>query len=333
MPVNKKALTRYLTYDRCLNNKGASFTWKQLLKYVNDVLVEEGFDPIGKTQFYNDIKYMKSSNLKAPIVTKEVNGNNYYKYSDAGYSIMQRTLDDTETVQLKIAIEVLSKFQGVPQFDFINELIPALESKLGLVKLDKPVMSFENNLDYEGVKFLGPLFNAIVNNRTLSIKYQPFKKPQADMVLFHPYYLKQFNARWFVFGLNEANQNSYWNLALDRIKGVTESDQQYLKSVIDWEEYFFDFIGVSKMASNEPVNVVLLFTEDQAPYVLTKPIHPTQRVKNLDTGLEVTIQVIPNYELEKLVLSFGDSVKVLEPESLVKLLKERLEKAIGHYLD
>jgi hypothetical protein len=51
--------------------------------------------------------------------------------------------------------------------------------------------------------------------------------------------------------------------------------------------------------------VKLWFSPSQAPYVITKPIHPTQKCKNTENGLEVTISDVTKNELEKLILSFS----------------------------
>ena len=40
----------------------------------------------------------------------------------------------------------------------------------------------------------------------------------------------------------------------------------------------------------------------------------------------VTIKVIPNYELESLLLSYGENLQVLEPVSFVEKMKSRIEK-------
>jgi hypothetical protein len=47
--TNKKALTRYLAYDRCLRNTGAKYTWQRLKDEANKALLEEGLEGIGKT--------------------------------------------------------------------------------------------------------------------------------------------------------------------------------------------------------------------------------------------------------------------------------------------
>ena len=67
-------------------------------------------------------------------------------------------------------------------------------------------------------------------------------------------------------------------------------DEEYIESIADWEDYFFDVIGVTLPEAGKLVAVELLFDENQAPYVNTKPIHPSQKVKLLDNGkLEVRI--------------------------------------------
>ena len=58
-----------------------------------------------------------------------------------------------------------------------------------------------------------------------------------------------------------------------------------------------------------------------------KPIHETQKHKWLnEETLEIKIKVMPNYELERLILSYGDSVKVMEPKDLRQRIKNVLLK-------
>jgi predicted DNA-binding transcriptional regulator YafY len=331
MSINKKALTRYLAYDKCLRNTGAKYTWQRLIDEANKALKEEGLEGIGKTQFYADMQYMEFSEWKAPIEKFKDGRTVYFKYSNPSYSINNQPLNETEAKQLKSALQVLSRFKGIPQFEFINEIIPAIESKLGLVSIEREVMSFESNLDYEGAKFITPLFNAIVNKRSLTIEYQDFKSPLPYSILFHPYYLKQFNNRWFVFGYNEFTKTGYWNMALDRIKTIEETMTKYIETDIDWESYFYDIIGVTKKVNDELQTIKLWFSPNQAPYIITKPIHPSQKIKNSEDGLEVTISVVPNYELEKLILSFGESVKVISPNSFREIILDRIKNSVKNY--
>ncbi len=85
----------------------------------------------------------------------------------------------------------------------------------------------------------------------------------------------------------------------------------------DFSEYFEDVIGVNRGKYKEPELIKLWFSPEKAPYILTKPLHGSQKKKSLDENeLIVTIEVIPNYELKSLLLSFGKEVKVLLPKEL-----------------
>ena len=67
--------------------------------------------------------------------------------------------------------------------------------------------------------------------------------------------------------------------------------------------------------------------------LLSKPIHKSQVVteEQDDGSAIISIKVIPNYELIQLLLSFGERVKVLSPESLRGEILGRIKKNIDNY--
>ena len=336
MSANRYALKRYLILDKCLR-RNKKWNWKELLDKVNEELGEETNPKtgiplqIGKTQLFQDLKNLETDVYKAPIERDKIGRTTYYYYDDKSYSIQNAPLNEDELNQLKAAIQVLSRIRGAAQFEFLNEIIPALETKLGLKTIKKEVMSFENNLDYTGDTHIIPFFEAIVNKQVLSISYQDFKSSEPYMVTFHPYYIKQYNNRWFVFGYNELMKMENWNLALDRIQNIESINDEYVETLIDWATYFDDIIGVSKIAGNELQEIKLWFSPAQAPYIKSKPLHQTQKSINTEKGLEVRIQVVPNYELEQLILSFGESVKVIYPTAFRDKIAERIQVASDGY--
>jgi predicted DNA-binding transcriptional regulator YafY len=334
MSVNKNALIRYQVLDRCFRNTGRMYFWEDLLEECNKALVD--FDPnsegIQRRQLFDDIRFMESEQgWSIPLGRIRHGRKVYYRYEDLSFSISNQPLNDSEAEQIKSALQIFSRFSGTPQFEWVNEMIPMLESKFGLIERKSEIISFESNIDLRGLHFLTPLFTAIINERVLLVKYKDFKSSEPYEITFHPYYLKQYNNRWFVFGLNADKHISDWNLALDRIESLLETNLTYKPSNIDWEEYFYDLVGVTRPKGIELQEIVLKFSPKVAPYVITKPIHPSQKHKNESTGLEVRIKAIPNNELENLVLSFGEQVKVILPSNFQKQIKERIKNAIGQY--
>jgi predicted DNA-binding transcriptional regulator YafY len=331
----KNQLIRYNKLDRCFQNYGKEYTIDELLAAVNDAIIE--YDPSSEgiqiRTLRKDIRFMKSeSGYNAPIeAIKASNGNFYYRYTDKSFSINNSPLNDTEAEQLKNAISILNRFEGSPEFEWVNQLAPLLNDKFGLKNQDKKVMSLESNIDYKGYYYITPLFNAIINKTVLKINYEPFGKESYD-IIFHPYFLKQYNNRWFVFGYNEFNKNPKWNLALDRIKVIENTKEKYRNDDTDWQDFFDEIIGVSKEPDREPEEIKLVFSKEQVPYIQTKPLHWSQKSKVLEDGkLEVRINVIINYELETRILSFGEKVKVMGPENLVTSILERIKQQIKNY--
>jgi len=310
------------------------YFWEDLLEECNKALIN--FDPksegIQRRQLFEDIRFMQSEQgWSVPLEKKRYGRRVYYRYSDLSFSINNQPLNDSEAEQIKAALQILSRFSGTPQFEWVNEMIPMLESRFGLSKRENEVIAYDSNIDLKGLHFLTPIFNAIINERVLSISYKDFKSSEPYTIIFHPYYLKQYNNRWFSFGLNAANNNPYWNLALDRIEDISETNLDYKKSQIDWEDYFYDIVGVTRPEGVEVKEIVLKFSPAIAPYIITKPIHPSQKQKNEPSGLEIRIDVIPNYELENLILSFGEDVQVISPQDFKERIAYRVSQMNNLY--
>lgn len=329
MLTNKHQLIRYNRLDRCFQNTGKEYSIDDLLAAVNEAILDYDSKSTGVQlrTLRKDIAFMRSSaGYDAPIETyRSTSGINYYRYDDKKFSINKSRLNDTELQQLKNTVSLLQRFEGSPEFEWVNEIAPLLNDKFALKNQDKKVMSLESNIDYKGYDYITPLFNAIINKTVIKVKYAPFNVAEYE-VIFHPYFLKQFNNRWFIFGLNEFNNEPQWNLALDRIIGLIENTKnKYIEDTTDWEEFFDDMIGVSRRSDQFPEQVRLQFDKEQAPYIQTKPLHSSQKSSiEPDGTLEVRIMVILNYELEMRILSFGEKVEVIAPESLRVRISKRI---------
>jgi predicted DNA-binding transcriptional regulator YafY len=82
-----------------------------------------------------------------------------------------------------------------------------------------------------------------------------------------------------------------------------------------------------------PVEVRFLANREHAPYIRTKPIHASQRVvEESAMGTLFSITVIPNFELERELIGFGEGLKVLSPNSLVRRIRKRIRLMNESYL-
>lgn len=333
MATNKHAQIRYKILDSCFRNTGRTYTFDDLMDACNDALAE--IDPksngISIRTLRDDISFMESeTGWSAEIERVKVGKKSIYRYHDPNFSINNQPLSKTELTQINSALEIISRFNGMPQFSWVNEIVTKINNGFELKEDTSSIISFDSNEYLKGIEFLGDLFNAIYNGKALNLVYKPFKSDKNIDFVLHPYYLKQYNNRWFLLGLNNEYE-SISNIALDRIVKFESSKVKYIKNkTIDFKEYFEDIIGVTRPENGKLTKIDLLFSNEEAPYVLTKPIHGSQKKKKHDeNGLLVSIELIPNIELEKLILSFGGNVKVIAP----KVFANRIKSRLGHLVN
>jgi predicted DNA-binding transcriptional regulator YafY len=101
---------------------------------------------------------------------------------------------------------------------------------------------------------------------------------------------------------------------------------------VNFDRYFDDLIGVTKTEKDRAQKVILQIDKPNAPYVLTKPIHSSQKLlKEDEAGALIRIDVVLNFELEREILGFGENMKVLAPRILAKRIEKRLKLASGKY--
>ena len=334
MPVNRNALIRYKTIDKCLQNRYRKWTLDDLIEACSDALYEyEGIDKgVSKRTVQGDIQIMRSDKLgyNAPIVVLE---KKYYTYEDSNYSITNIPLTDQDLGMLTEAVAFMKQFKGFSHFRELDGMVQKLEDHIYSQKTQtQPVIDFEKNDNLKGLEYLDQRYQAIIKQQTLYITYQSFKARTPNSFDFHPYLLKEFRNRWFLIGVKEGAKGIL-NLALDRIVSIEPSTILYKESsTFDATTYFNNAIGVS-VSPNAPTQEILLYVNRfHAPYILTKPLHHSQKVVEEDYyGITISLQVQQNFELEKAILGFGDGMKVLAPVRLKRVIKNRLSACLDWY--
>lgn len=335
MATNKHATIRYQALDRCFRNPGRRYYIEDLIEACNNAIYEFTGSNLGikRRQVFEDIKFMESpQGWNIPLEKCRDGHRVYYRYEDRSFSINNQPLNENEENQLKEALLTLSRFKGMPQFEWVDEISARLDSGLRLSHNHHKIIEFDQNGYLKGLEHISPLYNAILYKKAISIGYQSFKQEADNTISFHPYFLKQYNNRWYIFGLNNDNQ-FIMNLALDRITSIADCDIKYIPNqTIDFNEYFEDIIGVTLNSEDSIQHIVINVNNNLLPYIQTKPIHGSQKIlKKEDTYTLVSLDLIPNYELESVILSHGEGITVLEPEGLKQKLKTRIQLIAENY--
>lgn len=342
MPISKNQLDRYYILDSIFHKwEHKWYTQNELLTLLNQELELKGWPPVSKRTLQNDINDMEYGECKVPIEKSYVNRQRVYRYSDPHFSLREKGLSETDKTILKQAIDIIKHFEGNPCMEWIEDLSFFVDNESSIDKSRK-IIGFEDNFDLKNRNLLHELFIAISSKTPLIIKYQPFNKSELLTFEVSPLYLKQCNhQRWYLL-TKSPDKDKIYVLPVDRIVSIKQQiDVQYEDVDIDFEDYFYDIIGISHIEGHEVQRIYFWSDEESYPYIETKPLHPTQRKLNseevtsilcstlspfdYDKGTFFSIDVAENYELYALILSYGTQIRIVGPQKIIDGFRNRLD--------
>ena len=332
MPVDRQVLIRYRVLNRCFRNAHREFDINALLDAVNRELEKHDCQPVSERTLRGDIQRLQESPYYIELDESLKSGKRrLYRYADVSFSLPMVTLDDEDKELLKKTIGMLSQYDDIPQYQWMLTLLSQIENGNGW-EGDKRFVEFQNNADLVGIGHFQALLGAIINKQPLCISYKPFGKPERSMNI-HPYYLKQYNDRWFLVAQTEGFEDLSV-LAIDRIDSIKTLHIPFIESNVDMEDYFVDSVGVTVFLDRPIEEVRLRVNANRYPYLATKPIHWSQTELKDEATEEykvVRLKVRINNELETRILSYGEDIEVLAPECLRLRIAERIERLVRKY--
>lgn len=308
-----------------------SLTFDELFNRLNEKLQDRYEDEqVSKRTLRYDIEVFRDevNGFGAPLPRKHT-----YRYSDPNFSISKKPLLEYENYLIDAAQVLLERFENDPKYEKLAETLLTFQDEDEQSDELNKTLYFDHNDDYIGFKYLRPFYHYIRRKTVLKITYQGYGREDERTYEFHPHILKQYNKRWFVFGLNSDENNSKWSIPLDdRLVKIEESENQvYIKSDVDWRSHFNTMIGVVR--PNEAIaRVVLKFYNGRKSYFTSKPFHPAHEDFFEEEKKDwVWFDSIINRELVQQILQYGPDVEVLEPPELRQEVAEKVKELSKRY--
>ena len=328
MPLNKNAFLRYRIIDQCLCNKQHKYPHKvYLLECLDNAL-----GSVSASSFDKDIKKMKEL-FSAPIEFDRYRKG--YYYTDNTFSLNKFPLTVDEITALDFSTAVLQSLKHTPLFSqfeaAIEKVINGYRVGSLLGKSDADLIQVEIPLATTGYNWIEKIYKAIIEKQSLKLLYQSYDKEAKEHIV-SPYLLKEYRNRWYMVGYSSRSQNSIV-FALDRIGSIDSCREKYYSdAAFNSREYFNYSFGVTHFHHAKPENVVLAFQPAQAKYILSQPLHHSQRtILQNEKETRIELNVFITQELIMTILSYGEGIKVLQPESLVGNIKQTIEKMKNQY--
>ena len=180
-----------------------------------------------------------------------------------------------------------------------------------------------------GQKYLTTVMQAMLDGAVLKMAYRKYMSDGADIRTIRPYAVKEFEKRWYIVAYSE-EADALRTYAMDRIMSLERSGKSFrMPEGFNVDTLFESCYGIYLPdPGQEPVLVKIKATERESAYLEDLPLHPSQMRL---PGNVFAMSVIPNPGFIMELMSHGDRIEVLEPQSLRETVKEELNKAFKQY--
>ena len=178
-------------------------------------------------------------------------------------------------------------------------------------------------------QFLTTIIRAIRDNRKLKVRYQSYKMETEKTFEIDPYFIREFKRRWYLFGHKDYDKSPEPHMyALDRMLEVeVMADTFKMPEDLNPMEWFQPLYGVRKYRDMKREKVLLKVYGKQVKYFRSLPLHSSQEEVETKRGYSIfSYYLAPDYDFKQDVLSFGESVEVIEPMELREAMKEQVLK-------
>lgn len=340
MSLHKHALIRYRIIDSMLRNKYRPFpSIEEIRAKCEDSLFGSDWgEHISKSTIEKDFKSMRADaelGFFAPIkYSKREDG---YYYTDEEFTIHNIPLKPDDIDAIKFASNTLMNFRESPLFAQFRFAIEKIFDRLNISsevqdeRLDN-LVQFDSYPDFPGNDYLQPLYTAIKDYQKVEIQYQRFNSSELSIRTYHPYLLKEYKYRWYVIGYSEDRERVV-TYALDRISKIEVLEEDFIVQPGFNPDTFFKYsFGITQI-DNEPQKIALKFPAAQRGYIETQALHDTQEIIEENSSYFILqLDVLVTYELLERIMSYGENVEVLAPQSLRETIAYRYKEAIKKYI-
>lgn len=268
--------------------------------------------------------------LDYPIVY-DPDSQTYEMFMDAT-NRLKSNLTKNEIILLLMILDSSKSFNGIEIMDLKEKLISLLDNKFrNQFEEARKKLGYEEVKEAQGnIRDIQTIQEAIINNKVLSLKYAPaYLKEDTMDCRTAPYGITWDNDKGYLIG-KDLNDNKIINYRLDRIKGLKITDEIHeIPDEFNLEEYI---AKCWKMFFGEPVNVEVKFNKYLLPLVEDKFNEKYYNIlEENDDFFVINTEIRGVHMFKNWLMSLGDQVEVLKPESLKEDIVESVKKIVKIY--
>jgi predicted DNA-binding transcriptional regulator YafY len=175
-------------------------------------------------------------------------------------------------------------------------------------------------LQLPSAEHLPAIQQALLEHRTVRIRYHSFSRDEERTRDIDPYHLTYFDGGLYLVAHCHLRQGVRV-FALERMRTVDALRTRFaVPAGFDPHRVLEDAWGIMR---GERVTVKVVFARALAPYIRERLWHPSQTLRDLADGrVELAVRVADTLEVRRWIMGFGVQAEVLEPPSLREALRQ-----------
>jgi len=184
----------------------------------------------------------------------------------------------------------------------------------------------------KGTENLYGLIHAIKTKVKIEFTYRDFWEEEPRNCIAEPHFLKEFKNRWYILAKHMAD-NKVRRFALDRLTDLSITKKQFnSRDEYNIEADYKDCFGIIPPNAAQPSEVILSFDAYQGKYIQSLKLHHSQEtIINNEDELQIKLKLFITHDFIMELLSYGETVTVIKPESLKNEIKALLQNALNNY--
>jgi len=276
-----------------------------------------------------DIDFMRER-LELPIEYDSAHGGYVFTREVETFPMVE--LNESELFAVFVAQKALGQYKGTP-FEHplrnaFEKLAGSLQGKITLSWSDLDSRISFKNFDLMPVEMsvFQSVSEAVRKSRELHFEYKKVNAARFERRRLQPYHLACILDQWYLFG-HDLERGAIRTFVLARMRKVEITSATFERPKdFSIGKHLRSSFGVFSGTGTHRVK--LHFDPFAAQFIRERVWHPSQKLQELaDGGLEFGIELSSLIELEPWILSWGEHVRVLQPKSLLRTIRERHRKA------
>lgn len=255
-----------------------------------------------------------------------------YYYTDPTFMIQNVLLTEGDLFTVSTIMPLMEQYKNTPLessfkniMEKISDMLPT-QVDVNTSFLNEDVSFISDPLPKIESDVFETIFESIKLKKSIRFEYRSVSKTEYSVKIIDCYKVICQKGNWYVLGFSH-NKNEVRIYALSRIQNIKLLNETFtIPNEFDLNNYVDLSFGIWTNKET-PIEYELLFSSNINTYILEREWHTNQTVEQNEDG-SVLLKFKSNQKQQVLswVLSFGNSVKVLNPPELVEKVKEEIKK-------